>query len=105
MGRNKRRTVDGSCDALQGYFQTLPFLDVLTAADIASIVRNAEKLLELHERIAVRLVQVEQELEWMAADLDLTLSDAKVRGAAGRVARVFLDEVRPSSPEGGSSAA
>ncbi|KAL8279312.1 hypothetical protein RQP46_008349 [Phenoliferia psychrophenolica] len=78
---------------VKGYFQTLPFLDVLTAADIASVVRNAEKLLELHERIAVRLVQVEQELGWMSADADVAQSDAKVRGAAGRVARVFLDEL------------
>ncbi|KAK4701210.1 hypothetical protein P7C70_g5026, partial [Phenoliferia sp. Uapishka_3] len=78
---------------VKGYFQTLPFLDVLTSADIASVVRNAEALLELHERIAVRLVQVEQELGWMTAETDPKKTDAKVRGAAGRVARVFTDEL------------
>ncbi|GAA5923257.1 hypothetical protein JCM1841_005687 [Sporobolomyces salmonicolor] len=79
------------------YFQTLPFLTILTVAEVEAVVRNAEALLKLHERIAERLEQVERELGWRHAEEDgetkVNNSSWKVRKAAGRVARVFVDEL------------
>ncbi|GAA5891790.1 hypothetical protein JCM5296_001862 [Sporobolomyces johnsonii] len=79
------------------YFQTLPFLTILTVAEVEAVVRNAEALLKLHERIAERLEQVERELGWRHVEEDGETkgkkSSCKVRKAAGRVAKVFVDEL------------
>lgn len=80
---------------LQVYFQTLPFLPMLSAADVVAVVRNAEALLDLHERIVGRLVAVEAEIGWQTGKARTRdLQERKVRKAAGRVARIFVDEVR-----------
>lgn len=54
-------------------------------------MRNAEDLLKLHQRIVERLEQVEGELSWKAEGYSNQQALFKV--AAGRVARIFLDEV------------
>ncbi|GAA5853995.1 hypothetical protein JCM9279_003756 [Rhodotorula babjevae] len=85
---------------VQVYFRTLPFLTALTAAEVQAVIRNANELLELHERIADRIDQVERELSWRSdgAELDAAREDVKrhqafrTRKAAGRIARVFADE-------------
>ncbi|KAM0752527.1 hypothetical protein T439DRAFT_324621 [Meredithblackwellia eburnea MCA 4105] len=80
---------------VQIYFHTLPFLTFLSQEQIVTIVRNAEALLRLHERIGIKLARVEREIGWRrtagtGADAS---GDAKVRRAAARIARVFLDEI------------
>ncbi|ORY90694.1 hypothetical protein BCR35DRAFT_299256 [Leucosporidium creatinivorum] len=76
------------------YFQTLPFLPMLSTVDIEAVVRNSEALLELHERIVGRLQQVEAEIGWQAGKARTEdLQERKVRKAAGRVARIFVDEL------------
>ncbi|GAA6048145.1 hypothetical protein JCM3770_003683 [Rhodotorula araucariae] len=81
------------------YFQTLPFLTALTVAEVHAVVRNAEQLLALHERIGERIDQVERELLWRnegeggeepKSEEDLA---ARAITAAGRVARIFSDEM------------
>ncbi|BGP45599.1 hypothetical protein JCM10450v2_001418 [Rhodotorula kratochvilovae] len=81
------------------YFQTLPFLTALTVAEVHAVVRNAEQLLALHERIGERIDQVERELHWRKEDAEgedaLNEEDwaFRARRAAGRVARIFSDEM------------
>ncbi|GAA5979451.1 hypothetical protein JCM10908_002929 [Rhodotorula pacifica] len=80
------------------YFQTLPFLTILTLHEVQAIVRNAEQLLDLHERITERIEQVEADLSWKRHD---TLSGRdggpeqarKTRTAAARIARVFAEQL------------
>lgn len=86
---------------LQVYFQTLPFLTLLSISEVEAIVRNAEALLELHERIADRIELVEQELRWRDEEEGEGAAVAfkkqwKVRKAAQKIAKVFVNEV--SSP-------
>ena len=52
----------------QVYFQTLPFLTLLSFGEVEAVVRNAEALLELHERIAERIDVVEEEFKWREAE-------------------------------------
>lgn len=67
---------------------------MLSTADVEAVVRNADALLELHERIVGRLQQVEAEIGWQAGKARTEdLQERKVRKAAGRVARIFVDEV------------
>ena len=85
----------------QVYFQTLPFLTILTLPEVQAIVRNAEQLLELHERIAERIDQVERELSWRRDD-GLRVEDGpqqarKTRVAAARIAGVLAEQVRSLS--------
>ncbi|GAA5944001.1 hypothetical protein JCM3775_006805 [Rhodotorula graminis] len=85
---------------VQVYFRTLPFLTALTAAEVQAVVRNANELLELHERIADRVDQVERELSWRddGVEGDQVGRDGKrdksfkTRKAAGRIASIFADE-------------
>lgn len=84
---------------MQVYFQTLPFLVTLSHQEIATIVRNAEELLQLHARIVSRLQQVELEIGWKRSEGQQ--SDARAsrdtRRAVGRIARIFLKEVSGAS--------
>ncbi|GAA5964766.1 hypothetical protein JCM3765_002547 [Sporobolomyces pararoseus] len=80
------------------YFQTLPFLTLLSLGEVEAIVRNAEALLELHERISERIEMVEQELRWR--DEEAGEGEAatfrrqwKVRKAAQKIARIFVNEL------------
>ena len=67
---------------------------MLSSADVEAVVRNAEALLDLHERIAARLQQVEAEIGWQSGKgRNRASQNRKVRKAAGRVARIFVDEV------------
>jgi hypothetical protein len=67
---------------------------MLSTADVEAVVRNADALLELHERIVGRLQQVEAEIGWQTGKARTEdLQERKVRKAAGRVARIFVDEV------------
>lgn len=78
----------------QVYFQTLPFLTILTVQEVHAVIRNAEQLLALHERIGERIGRVEEELEWIEADgADEAEKARRARKAAGRVASIFNDEV------------
>lgn len=85
---------------IQVYFQTLPFLTLLSLSEVEAIVRNAESLLDLHERISDRIELVEQELRWREDEAVEGQSDAvtfrkqwKVRKAAQRIAKIFVNEV------------
>ncbi|GAA5845110.1 hypothetical protein JCM5353_006840 [Sporobolomyces roseus] len=79
------------------YFQTLPFLTLLSASEVEAVVRNAEALLELHERIADRLEEVERELSWRGEEEEGEVQQSKkhwkVRKAAQKIAKVFVDEL------------
>lgn len=84
------------------YFQTLPFLTVLNTAEVNAVVRNAEHLLDLHERIGKRIDQVEHELRWRNESTESTGHSGeeekekqafRARKAASQVARIFVDEV------------
>ncbi|BGO97355.1 hypothetical protein NBRC10513v2_001276 [Rhodotorula toruloides] len=75
------------------YFQTLPFLTILTVQEVHAIIRNAEQLLELHERIGERIERVEEELGWMAEVEDEGERAKRARKAAGRVASIFNEEM------------
>ncbi|GAA5975897.1 hypothetical protein JCM5350_000771 [Sporobolomyces pararoseus] len=80
------------------YFQTLPFLTLLSLGEVEAIVRNAEALLELHERISERIETVEQELRWRDEEAGEGEAAAfkkqwKVRKAAQKIARVFVNEL------------
>ncbi|GJN88145.1 hypothetical protein Rhopal_001102-T1 [Rhodotorula paludigena] len=84
------------------YFQTLPFLTVLNTAEVNAVVRNAERLLDLHERIGKRIDQVEHELNWRHESTEPTEHTGeeekekqafRARKAASQVARIFIDEL------------
>ncbi|GAA5894581.1 uncharacterized protein JCM6883_002143 [Sporobolomyces salmoneus] len=80
------------------YFQTLPFLTLLSLSEVEAIVRNAEALLELHERIFDRIELVEQELRWRdeeegEGEAATFKKQWKVRKAAQKIAKVFVNEL------------
>ncbi|GAA6039621.1 hypothetical protein JCM8097_002221 [Rhodosporidiobolus ruineniae] len=84
------------------YFSTLPFLTILSVAEVHAVVRNAEQLLALHERIGERIEQVERELGWRkdakgkGKEVDREEVDkqaARTRQAAGRIVEVLSDEL------------
>ena len=85
----------------QVYFQMLPFLTILTLAEVQAIVRNAEQLLGLHERIAERIDQVEHELSWRRDDALRAEGGPqqarKTRMAAARIVGVLVEQVRSLS--------
>ncbi|GAA5871301.1 hypothetical protein JCM8547_007246 [Rhodosporidiobolus lusitaniae] len=83
------------------YFQTLPFLTLLTVAEVHAVVRNSEALLELHERIGERIEQVEMEIGWRKESVadegkgkesEVEMA-RKARTAAGKIAEVFSEEI------------
>ncbi|GAA6020101.1 hypothetical protein JCM10207_006255 [Rhodosporidiobolus poonsookiae] len=76
------------------YFPTLPFLgtSLLSLSDVHSITRNADRLLDLHERIGGRIDAVEQELGWRVEGEGEERA-RRTRDAAGRIARVFEEEL------------
>ncbi|GAA5961164.1 hypothetical protein JCM8115_005852 [Rhodotorula mucilaginosa] len=79
------------------YFQMLPFLTILTLAEVQAIVRNAEQLLGLHERIAERIDQVEHELSWRRDDALRAEGGPqqarKTRMAAARIVGVLVEQL------------
>ncbi|GAA6011460.1 hypothetical protein JCM11491_002794 [Sporobolomyces phaffii] len=79
------------------YFQTLPFLTLLSNHEVEAIVRNAEALLELHERISGRIEMVEQELCWRDGEGEGESGNVKkqwkIRKAAQKIAKVFVNEL------------
>ncbi|GAA5911325.1 hypothetical protein JCM8208_005219 [Rhodotorula glutinis] len=78
---------------VQVYFRTLPFLTALSAAEVQAVIRNANELLQLHERIADRIDQVERELSWRHDAVEgEQVQSFKTKKAAGRIAIVFADE-------------
>ncbi|BGP22426.1 proteophosphoglycan ppg4 [Rhodotorula toruloides] len=89
----ERGYVDHLRVLVQVYFQTLPFLTILTVQEVHVIIRNAEQLLELHERIGERVERVEEELGWMAEGEGEGEKAKRVRKAAGRVASIFNEEM------------
>lgn len=76
----------------QVYFASLPIITSLSTRSIAAVVRNSEALLELHERIAVKLDFVNAELSWKGAE-DGVRDERLVCQAAGRIAEIFNEEV------------
>ncbi|GAA5873404.1 hypothetical protein JCM16303_001115 [Sporobolomyces ruberrimus] len=79
------------------YFQTLPFLTLLSFGEVEAVVRNAEALLELHERIAERIDVVEEEFKWREAEGEgesaMFKKQWKIRKAAQGIAKVFVNEL------------
>ncbi|GAA5943521.1 hypothetical protein JCM10213_005518 [Rhodosporidiobolus nylandii] len=82
------------------YFQTLPFLTLLTVPEVHSIIRNADALLQLHERIGERIEMVETELKWRkdgeqgkGAEEESEDQQTRARKAAGEIARVLEEEL------------
>ncbi|GAA5865787.1 hypothetical protein JCM3774_003093 [Rhodotorula dairenensis] len=79
------------------YFQTLPFLTILTLSEVQAIIRNAEQLLDLHERIAERIEQVEHELGWKRDASGVQDGDPgqaqQTRLAAVRIASVLAEQL------------
>ncbi|GAA5924015.1 uncharacterized protein JCM15063_005525 [Sporobolomyces koalae] len=77
------------------YFQTLPFLTLLSLGEVEAIVRNAESILELHERIAERIDAVELELAWQNSEdqVEPEKQQWKIRKATRRIAQIFVDEL------------
>ncbi|GAA6059167.1 hypothetical protein JCM10212_005512 [Sporobolomyces blumeae] len=81
------------------YFQTLPFLTLLSTFEVEAVVRNAEALLELHERISDRLEEVDRQLNWRgdrhgeASDAGDADKSERVHKATHRIAKVFSDEL------------
>ncbi|GAA5835407.1 hypothetical protein JCM11251_005226 [Rhodosporidiobolus azoricus] len=60
----ERGYLEGLRVLVKVYFQTLPFLTLLSVSEVHSIIRNADQLLALHERIGERIERVERELGW-----------------------------------------
>lgn len=77
------------------YFQALPSLNLLTAEEIENVRRNGEALLSLHEKIAARIIQAEEETSWGERDIvGRAERDGMVRAIVGKVAVVFSNFVR-----------
>ncbi|GAA5989771.1 hypothetical protein JCM11641_006028 [Rhodosporidiobolus odoratus] len=95
----ERGYLEGLRVLVKVYFQTLPFLTLLTVADVHAILRNADALLALHERIGERIDIVEKELGWRS-EVAFTEEagnqddqEHKLAQAAGKIAEVFQDEL------------
>ncbi|GAA5911319.1 hypothetical protein JCM6882_002348 [Rhodosporidiobolus microsporus] len=108
----ERGYLEGLRVLVRVYFQTLPFLTLLSIADVHAVVRNAEQLLALHERIGERIELVEGEIGWRREKRageekeegkqeksgrekkrEERERPARVRRAAKRIAEVFSDEL------------
>lgn len=72
-------------------------MEILSATDISTIVRNSEAVLELHERIGLKIASVEAELGWSRLrenEDPVPGEDDLVRTALQRIASILLEEVR-----------